>query len=768
MWSREVIGSPARPRSSSVAGSGKNAFAARGRRAIFEQLEDRRLLSVGVLHPQSTGQAALLAGSLLGESTPSSVASNAAPILQAAAAGPVIGQVVVSMAKAKISWNVSDTLPVGATLQIDGVLAQGVSGPFPGASGGVNFSAPIRVLSLGSHSFLITATDAANFSTTFSGTLNVTAPIISQVTVSLTTGKISWNAASSNGVAFSTLRIDGVTVPNVGGPFANPSGGVNFSAPLGSLTGGQHTYVITATDTINNSSTATNTFNINATGPVIGQVGISQASGRISWNVSGVLSVAASSLLIDGKSVSPISGPFTAPSGGFNFSAPLGTLSVGSHTYRITVTDSFNNSSTATASFDIGSPTPGTGPTISQVVVSQLTGRISWNAADPDGVTSSTLTIDGAAVSGVLGPFSAPSGVNFSAPIGFLADGTHSFTITATDGANNTSSFSDTFAVGASTGSGPTISQVLVSGPADTITWHAADSDGVASSTLTIDHNAVTVVGPGGTPTSADFSASLGLLNSGPHTFTITTTDVPGNVSTLTANFTLDTQTSVGPTLSQVSVSASKARISWNALDTTGVTGSTLSIDGQFVSNIAGPFPAASGVNFSAPLDSLLAGTHTYSITGFDGLGSQATTSGTFTLAATTTFDPMISQVIVSQANGKITWNVFDPDGVASSTLQIDGVAVANVLGPFNAASGVNFSGRLGSLSAGSHSYRITATDKLGHQSAVLANFNLTAAAGAAQNAVFSAIGTAPSATSAKVDWTLDLSGLADNTPLIA
>ena len=132
----------------------------------------------------------------------------------------------------------------------------------------------------------------------------------------------------------------------------------------------------------------------------------------------------------------------------------------------------------------------------------------------------------------------------------------------------------------------------------------------------------------------------------------------------------------------------------------------------------------------------------------------------------------MISQVVVSQAKGKISWNVFDPNGIAGSTLQIDGVAVANVTGPFTAASGVNFSAALGSLAVGSHTYRITATDTLGRQSAVLANFNLTAAttaaAGATQNSVFSSIADSAVANSAKVAWMFDLGGLADGTSSIS
>ncbi len=308
---------------------------------------------------------------------------------------------------------------------------------------------------------------------------------------------------------------------------------------------------------------------------------------------------------------------------------------------------------------------------------------------------------------------------------------------------------------------------MVVSPTADTITWNATDPDGVQGSTLTIEGNPVTVHGPVGTPTSADFSASLGLLNPGLYAYTITATNTLNEVSTLSATFTLDQKTNVGPAISGVVVSESKARISWNALDPSGVPDSTLAIDGVPVSNVSGPFTAASGVNFSAPLDSLLAGPHTYSITAFSNIDGESTISGAFNLSGTTTFDPMISQVVVSQARGRISWNVFDPNGVTGTTLQIDGATVANIAGPFTAASGVNFSAALGSLAIGSHSYRITATDALGRQSLVLANFSLTAAttaaAGATQNSVFSSIGDSTVANSAKVAWMFDLGGLADS-----
>ena len=63
--------------------------------------------------------------------------------------------------------------------------------------------------------------------------------------------------------------------------------------------------------------------------------------------------------------------------------------------------------------------------------------------------------------------------------------------------------------------------------------------------------------------------------------------------------------TNPGPTIGSVAVSQTKGKISWNAVDSDGVAGCTLTIDNANVSSIGGPYAATSGVNFSAPYGSL-------------------------------------------------------------------------------------------------------------------------------------------------------------------
>ncbi len=402
------------------------------------------------------------------------------------------------------------------------------------------------------------------------------------------------------------------------------------------------------------------------------------------------------------------------------------------------------------------------GPTIGQVAVALARGRMSWNVVDPDGVASSTLAIDEATVSGVAGPFTAASGVNYSAPLGSLTPGQHTYTITATDRAGNTSTSSATFIVAAQ---GPTIGQVAVSQAKGRITWNATDPDGVKSSTISIDGKLVSgVAGPFAAASGVNLSAPLGNLTAGDHAYTITATDNTGHSSTLNGTFTITAVANSGPTIGQVAVSQTKGRISWNAVDPDGVASSSLVIDGTAVANVAGPFKAGSGVNFSAPLGSLAAGDHAYAITATDKSGNKSTIQGNFTLLVPLTAGPTIGQVALSQARGRISWNAADSDGVSGCTLELDGARVSNIAGPFAAASGVNFSASLGSLASGNHTYKIAATDRAGHTTTLNGSFTLGALASAARIALFAQPRLSAASGSAKVDWLYDLDGLSNDS----
>ena len=113
------------------------------------------------------------------------------------------------------------------------------------------------------------------------------------------------------------LTVDGASVSKVYGPYTAASG-VNFSGQFGTLAAGNHTYVITATDKLGNSSTYQRPVHRgrhNQPGPVIGGVYVLPASGVMSWNAVDADGVAGATLTVDGASVSKVYGPTRPPRG---------------------------------------------------------------------------------------------------------------------------------------------------------------------------------------------------------------------------------------------------------------------------------------------------------------------------------------------------------------------------------------------------------------------------------------------------------------------
>ena len=201
--------------------------------------------------------------------------------------------------------------------------------------------------------------------------------------------------------------------------------------------------------------------------------------------------------------------------------------------------------------------------------------------------------------------------------------------------------------------------------------------------------------------------------------------------------------------------------MSWNILDSDGVAGSSIVIEGvNYTGN--GPYPDASGANYSTPISALPAGTYNYTITAVDNAGNSSQLPGSFTLTggSTTGTDPVISRVAVSQAMGFMSWNILDSDGVAGSSIVIEGVNYTGN-GPYPDASGVNYSTPISALSAGTYTYTITAVDNAGNSSQLPGSFTLTGSSSlVARKAVYSGLGRSLKSgldTSAKLDWLYDI-----------
>ena len=297
------------------------------------------------------------------------------------------------------------------------------------------------------------------------------------------------------------------------------------------------------------------------------------------------------------------------------------------------------------------------------------------------------------------------------------------------------STLDGSFTVAAAPPAGPVISQVGVNLTTGYVSWNEADPAGLSGGQLSIDGTALSpskISGPYAAASGVNYVGIFGTtLSAGPHTYVITATDKLGNVSTLDGSFTVAATPPAGPVISQVGVNLTSGYVSWNEADPAGLSGGQLSIDGTALSpsKISGPYAAASGVNYVGIFGTTLsAGPHTYVITATDKLGNLSTLDGSFTVAATPPAGPVISQVGVNLTSGYVSWNEADPAGLSGGQLSIDGTALSQseISGPYAAASGVNYAGIFGTtLSAGPHTYVITATDKLGHVSQLTGTFSV-------------------------------------------
>ncbi|MCS0661240.1 Ig-like domain-containing protein, partial [Massilia terrae] len=197
-------------------------------------------------------------------------------------------------------------------------------------------------------------------------------------------------------------------------------------------------------------------------------------------------------------------------------------LADGSHTVSVTDTDGAGNTGTASVSFTLD--TKLTAPTVSLTTDSGKPGDgltnnagLTFNTADSD--ATRVITVDGK----VVNSYDASA----------LADGSHTVSVTDTDGAGNTGTASVSFVLDTKL-TAPTVSLTTDSGkPGDGLTnnaglnFNTADSD--ATRVITVDGKVVN---------SYDASA----LADGSHTVSVTDTDGAGNTGTASVSFTLDTK----------------------------------------------------------------------------------------------------------------------------------------------------------------------------------------------------------------------------------
>ncbi len=244
----------------------------------------------------------------------------------------------------------------------------------------------------------------------------------------------------------------------------------------------------------------------------------------------------------------------------------------------------------------------------------------------------------------------------------------------------------------------------------------------------------------------------------GAYPITITGPALDGNYAVTYVNGTL-TVFVLPPTISNVAAGTTSAHVpvlTAQVSDVTGITSTTMTVDGISLL-IAGPYGTRYSGTYDGLLGALPGGYHNYVITATNAFGVTATAAGGFTTSSPSAGGPTISSIVVaaSASTPVITWRLTDGAGVRITTISVDGTYLP-VYGPYGTKYAGNYAGVMGALSAGSHSYIITAIDARGASSQasgafLVASPSLVSAAGPVPHTAISPTTSQPARAPASI-----------------
>lgn len=598
-------------------------------------------------------------------------------------------------------------------------------------------------LAAGSYSVRIRTTD--NLSATFDKVFSIT--VVDNIvpsapsTPDLATASDSGTSSTDNltnvntptftgtAEANSTVQLFRGGVTSLGTTTANGSG--NWSFTVGSaLADGTYSITAKAIDAATNTSVASGALSITIDTTVAAPVFVAitndtgaSSTDQITSDPTLILSGTAeanSSVAVTLVGTGSIGSATANGSGAWSFDYTATTLSAGDHIFRAVATDPAGNVSTASTDFLVTVDTASPG----QVTITTIS--TDTGASSTDGITNDqTLTISGTADAnttvtvnrtgvGALGTATANgSGAwTFNYTGTTLPEGSYIFTATSVDLAGNTGAASAAFPVtiDITAPAAPAITAITTdtgTSATDQITSDATlilTGTAEANATVTVTRSGTGVIGTatanGSGAWSFDYTATT--LPVGSHIFTATATDVAGNVSLASGNFTVTVQAAPaistqpasgayfsGDTilLSVVATGTGPLAYQWyqdgNALtDTGGRTGSTTATLTQtgatvtgfagtytvVVSNTSGTVTSAGAVVTVSPASQTIT---------FPVIADRLTTSAPFALTATASSGLTVAYQVVS-GPATVTGSVVTITGAGTVTIRASQAGDAN------------------------------------------------------------------------------------------
>ncbi len=398
-------------------------------------------------------------------------------------------------------------------------------------------------------------------------------------------------------------------------------------------------------------------------------------------------------------------------------------LTVGTHTFRVNVSNS-SGSNGATYTWTVSNdPQPGSPPSVTitsgpSATTTATSASFSWSAGGSP--TSTVCSLDNAPASSCASP----------AGYSGLASGAHTFRVTVSNFYGSQAA-TYSWTISAPAGSAPTVT--ITNGPGSSTTSSVANfywstSGTVTSTTCTLDNLS---------PVACASPASYGNISLGSHTFKVTVSNASGS-NTATYNWSVtgslpSVWISSGPSLSTMLTSANFYFYTYGSVQTT-----TCSLDGDT------PVACTSPKGYSG----LAPGTHSFRVTVSNAAGSQSAsymwtvlggTGSAPTVALTTT--PASS---TTATNATFAWSTSGT--VTGTTCSLDGAAAISCSSPTTYSS----------LAVGTHSFRVTVANSFGSQSAT---YNWTVAAPAPPGtaptvSITDGPGGSTTSTSASFGWT--------------
>ncbi len=709
--------------------------------------------------------------------------------------GGAVGPLTNGQATNDAKPTLSGTAEAGSTVNI---LDNGVViGTVTANALGVWTFTPTTNLGEGSHTLTVTATDAAgNVSVPSAGfvvnvdTVAPDTPIVLAVTNDITSQPVtSGQPTNDNTPTFSGTAEAGTTLTFkdgnvVIGTVTVPVGGSWTFTPTVPLLDGSHNITVTATDAAGNVSGPTAGFNVvvDTVPPIVPVIltviddqtlpgtNLPLINGQLTKDTQPTLSgTAEANATITVKDGNNVLGTTQADGLGNWTFTPTGPLGQGPHTLNVTATDAAGNvSNTASFGVNIDSVAPNP-PVIVTVldntapVLGPITNGQATNETRPSlsGTAEANAIIKVYSDGNLIGTTVANgSGAWTLTPLTPLGNGSHTFTVTATDAAGNVSNPSNGFSLTVDTiaPNAPVISNVadavgpiignLNNGQVTDDTRPILTGTAEGNATVSVYDNGVLLgtvqADAGGAWT---FRPSTPLINGG-HALTVTATDAAGNVSLPSTPFNVVVDTiaptqpivvqafdDVGPVQGPL-VSGQTTDDTQPALSGTAEANSTISIydNGTLIGTAT---TNALGAWSFTPGTALPLGQHVFTVTATDAAGNTSVPSAGFTLtiASGVSNTPVLTSVVDDVAGGTVGpltsgQATNDPrptlNGTADANSTIKIYDGGNLIGTVTAnALGVWVFTPPTVLANGSHTFTITATNGAGVVSSPTAGFTI-------------------------------------------